>query len=77
MLSKETLCNNIHSLLTSRIGFQSDSLQKTEISLGKLVLICRMMNGATPMLLCFNLIDENRCVQKQNSLKRCVLIPLT
>lgn len=67
---------NIHSLLISKIGFQSDSLQKTEISLGKLVLICRMMDGVTPMLLCFNLISETRCIQKQDSFKRCVLIPL-
>lgn len=68
---------NMHSLLIGRIGFQSDSLQKPEISLGKLVLICRMMDGVTPMLLCFNLIHENRCLQKQDSSKRCMLIPLT
>lgn len=58
---------NMHSLLISRIGFQSDSLQRTEISLGKLVLICRMTDGVTPVLLCFNFIRENKCIQKQDS----------
>jgi len=68
---------NMHSLLISRMGFQSDSLQKTEISVGILDLICRMMDGVALMLLCFSLICESRCIQKQDSLKRCVLIPLT
>lgn len=68
---------NMHSLLISRIGFQSDSLQKTEISLGKLVLICRMMDGLMSMLLCFGLVRGKGYIQKQGSLKRCVLSTLT
>lgn len=49
---------NMHSLLINWIGLQSDSLQKTEISLGKLVLIGRMMDELTSMLLCFGLVHE-------------------
>lgn len=61
---------NEHSLLISRVGFQSDSLQNPELNLGELVLICRMRNDVIPMLLCFSLIRENRRLPKQDSLKK-------
>lgn len=60
----------MHSLVISRVGFRSDSLQNPELSLGELVLICRVKNDVIAKLLCFSSIYEYRRLPKQGSLKK-------